>query len=117
MLSEHSGDCDGTLIFAGLFSAVVTAFFIKSVDLLRPDSGDMTVQLLAQIALKLEGESVPLQQIQQSNVSFKADLNAIWINGMWIASLILSISSVRLLLRYSVSTYLILHKDRHSLRH
>ncbi|EJD48860.1 hypothetical protein AURDEDRAFT_60414, partial [Auricularia subglabra TFB-10046 SS5] len=40
---------DTLLVFAGLFSAVVTAFTIESYQWLHDDSGDVSVQLLAQI--------------------------------------------------------------------
>ncbi|KAG6909799.1 hypothetical protein DXG01_015292 [Tephrocybe rancida] len=42
-------DMDSTLIFAGLFSATVTAFIIESYKLLKQDSGDVTNALLTQI--------------------------------------------------------------------
>ncbi|KAJ7222981.1 hypothetical protein B0H12DRAFT_291870 [Mycena haematopus] len=48
-------DMDGLLIFAGLFSAILTAFLIESYKTLSPDSGDTTVLLLAQISLQLSG--------------------------------------------------------------
>ncbi|KAF9478481.1 hypothetical protein BDN70DRAFT_789468, partial [Pholiota conissans] len=37
------------LIFAGLFSAVVTAFLIESYKLLLPDPNDTVISLLTQI--------------------------------------------------------------------
>ncbi|KAJ6595655.1 hypothetical protein DFH09DRAFT_144357 [Mycena vulgaris] len=43
----------GILIFAGLFSAIVTAFIIDSYKTLLGNSGDITVQLLTQISLQL----------------------------------------------------------------
>ncbi|KAJ7822547.1 hypothetical protein B0H14DRAFT_1318682 [Mycena olivaceomarginata] len=44
---------EGLLIFAGLFSASLTAFIAESYKTLNRDSGDLTVQLLTQISLQL----------------------------------------------------------------
>ncbi|KAJ7595298.1 hypothetical protein C8J56DRAFT_922055 [Mycena floridula] len=44
---------DAILIFAGLFTASVTAMIVESYKLLKPDSGDQTVALLAQISQQL----------------------------------------------------------------
>ncbi|KZP05746.1 hypothetical protein FIBSPDRAFT_765476, partial [Athelia psychrophila] len=41
-MESWKGDMDGILIFAGLFSAVVTAFIIESYQNLQQDSGDVT---------------------------------------------------------------------------
>ncbi|KIP08360.1 hypothetical protein PHLGIDRAFT_88361, partial [Phlebiopsis gigantea 11061_1 CR5-6] len=46
-------DLNNLLVFAGLFSAVVTAYTIESYQWLQADSGDQTVQLLTQISSQL----------------------------------------------------------------
>ncbi|KAK7455254.1 hypothetical protein VKT23_011126 [Stygiomarasmius scandens] len=43
-------DIDALLFFAGLFSAVVTAFSIESYQWLKNDPQDLTVQLLGRIS-------------------------------------------------------------------
>ncbi|KAF8174826.1 hypothetical protein K438DRAFT_1527546, partial [Mycena galopus ATCC 62051] len=53
LVESWKSDMDGILIFAGLFSACLTASIIESYKTLRPDSGDSTVQLLTQISLQL----------------------------------------------------------------
>ncbi|KAJ7595294.1 hypothetical protein C8J56DRAFT_1115041 [Mycena floridula] len=47
------GDMDAILIFAGLFTASVTAMIVESYKLLKPDSGDQTVALLTQLSQQL----------------------------------------------------------------
>ncbi|KAI3622021.1 hypothetical protein WG66_015895 [Moniliophthora roreri] len=47
------GDMDALLIFAGLFSASVTAFIIESYKTLIPDNTDTTNQLLERISFQL----------------------------------------------------------------
>ncbi|EKM54919.1 uncharacterized protein PHACADRAFT_60661, partial [Phanerochaete carnosa HHB-10118-sp] len=46
-------DIDTLLVFAGLFSAVLTAFVIESYHNLQPDTSTETVTLLRQISLQL----------------------------------------------------------------
>ncbi|KAJ7663731.1 hypothetical protein DFH06DRAFT_1041945, partial [Mycena polygramma] len=53
LVESWRSDMDGMLIFAGLFSASLTAFLIESYKTLNSDSGDTTVKLLAQISQQL----------------------------------------------------------------
>ncbi|KAJ7278792.1 hypothetical protein C8J57DRAFT_1027799, partial [Mycena rebaudengoi] len=53
LVESWKNDMGGMLIFAGLFSASLTAFLIESYKTLSPDSGDTTVLLLSQISLQL----------------------------------------------------------------
>ncbi|KAJ7855857.1 hypothetical protein B0H13DRAFT_1591714, partial [Mycena leptocephala] len=53
LVESWRSDMEGMLIFAGLFSASLTAFLIESYKTLMPDSGNTTVLLLAQISAQL----------------------------------------------------------------
>ncbi|KAJ7660013.1 hypothetical protein B0H14DRAFT_2178286, partial [Mycena olivaceomarginata] len=53
LVESWKSDMEGMLIFAGLFSASLTAFIIESYKTLIPDSGDSTVQILSQISQQL----------------------------------------------------------------
>ncbi|KAJ7869226.1 hypothetical protein B0H14DRAFT_2728344 [Mycena olivaceomarginata] len=53
LVESWKSDMQGMLIFAGLFSASLTAFLIESYKTLTYDSGDETVRLLAQISHQL----------------------------------------------------------------
>ncbi|KAJ6527156.1 hypothetical protein B0H19DRAFT_899754, partial [Mycena capillaripes] len=53
LVESWKSDMDGLLIFAALFSAILTAFIIESYKTLNSDSGDQTVQLLVQISQQL----------------------------------------------------------------
>ncbi|KAI0046491.1 hypothetical protein FA95DRAFT_1679750 [Auriscalpium vulgare] len=57
LVESWKGDMDGLLIFAGLFSAVVTAFLVESLHLLQLDTGQTSVLLLQRISLQLEAET------------------------------------------------------------
>ncbi|KAJ7137480.1 hypothetical protein C8R43DRAFT_854146, partial [Mycena crocata] len=53
LVESWKSDMEGILIFAGLFSASLTAFLIESYKTLVPDPTDKTVDLLAQISQQL----------------------------------------------------------------
>ncbi|KAK7037837.1 hypothetical protein VNI00_010798 [Paramarasmius palmivorus] len=82
-------DIDTLLVFAGLFSAVVTAFLIEAYQLLEEDPADKTVTLLETL--------VSLQQSNGSQITattpFTPDASTIRINCFWLLSLILSLTS------------------------
>ncbi|KAF5325004.1 hypothetical protein D9619_009818 [Psilocybe cf. subviscida] len=83
------------LIFAGLFSAVVTAFIIESYQRLQPDPNDAIVSLLAHIAEKLDNPSVNATVSVASIVSdtnFSPSRSNININIFWFVSLVLSLT-------------------------
>ncbi|KAF8887553.1 hypothetical protein BD779DRAFT_1391949, partial [Infundibulicybe gibba] len=48
-----NSEIDALLTFAGLFSAVVTAFTVESYKLLQPDPQDMTNQILLNVSAQL----------------------------------------------------------------
>jgi hypothetical protein len=56
-------DMEGSLIFAGLFSAALTAFVVDSIQNLKPSSADETVYYLRQHSTILSQISVQLSSI------------------------------------------------------
>ncbi|KAJ7574269.1 hypothetical protein C8J56DRAFT_1125478, partial [Mycena floridula] len=84
---------DGLLLFAALFSAVVTAFIIESYKNLSPDPAAITVLLLHQISQQL---SVFANNTSEPNVSlpdFSSSRKlAVIINVFWFLSLALSLT-------------------------
>ncbi|ESK92249.1 hypothetical protein Moror_4711 [Moniliophthora roreri MCA 2997] len=89
MVKNYKEDIDTQLVFAGLFSAVVTAFLIESYQWLSEDPADATVALLMQISVQLN----PSQSIPAERLPFEADSFSIRINCFWFLSLILSLTS------------------------
>jgi len=80
----------------GLFSATVAAFIIESYKKLSPDSGDITVALLAQISQQLAGasfETSPQNLTASDTSSFKPTTTAVRVNILWFLSLVLSLTS------------------------
>ncbi|KAF8600193.1 hypothetical protein BDV93DRAFT_429492, partial [Ceratobasidium sp. AG-I] len=87
---------DMILLFAALFSAIVTGFLIESKDLLKQDSGDVTVTLLlliAQSQQRIEQNAPRFNSPPIELPQFVAPLSARWINGLWFSSLALSLSA------------------------
>ncbi|KAJ7595530.1 hypothetical protein C8J56DRAFT_852584 [Mycena floridula] len=88
---------DGLLLFAALFSAVVTAFIIESYKSLSPDPSAITVVLLYQISQQLSviSNSTELNQVQPSiplpNISSPPTM-AIITNVFWFLSLAQSLA-------------------------
>ncbi|THG93445.1 hypothetical protein EW026_g7795 [Hermanssonia centrifuga] len=91
-----NNNIDALLIFAGLFSAVLTVFVVPSYLLLQPDNSQLTVQLLAQISAQLAHfEIIPPFIASDTSASpvFQVSTSARWMNCLWFLSLIFSLSS------------------------
>ncbi|KAK1221985.1 hypothetical protein PQX77_015193 [Marasmius sp. AFHP31] len=78
-------DIDTLLVFAGLFSAVVTAFTIESYQWLQEAPEDTTVALLRQISQQMNGTSVPAPD------TFAVSSSDVAINVLWFLSLIIAL--------------------------
>jgi len=75
----------------GLFSATVGAFIIEFYKKLTPDRGDQTVDLLCQISQQLPNfRNGSCSSVPQT---YPPSASIIWVNAMWMISLLLSLSS------------------------
>ncbi|KAK7037843.1 hypothetical protein VNI00_010804 [Paramarasmius palmivorus] len=84
-------DIDTLLVFAGLFSAVVTAFLIESYQKLEEDPADKTVVLLEHLVSFQRNASQALTA--DPIPPFQPDASTIRINCFWLLSLIFSLTS------------------------
>ncbi|KAJ7284472.1 hypothetical protein C8J57DRAFT_1708940 [Mycena rebaudengoi] len=92
LVESWKSDMDGLLIFAGLFSASLTAFLVESYKTLSPDQGAMTIALLAQISRQLDASS-STTSMATINPSFTAPSGTtLACNILWFLSLGLSLS-------------------------
>ncbi|KAF9257478.1 hypothetical protein L218DRAFT_879382, partial [Marasmius fiardii PR-910] len=95
----YKDDIDTLLVFAGLFSAVVTAFTIESYQWLQEDPADTsaallnsTVILLMQIAQQSSQSSSPSTITPPSQpLPFTASASVVRINTFWFLSLTLAL--------------------------
>ncbi|KAJ7615213.1 hypothetical protein DFH06DRAFT_124694 [Mycena polygramma] len=91
LVESWKGDMEGMLIFSGLFSASLTAFLIESYQTLRPDSGDVMVQLLSQITQQLGSNSSTASPGSPAD-PFQPTASSLVCNTFWFISLTLSIT-------------------------
>ncbi|GJE95057.1 hypothetical protein PsYK624_112360 [Phanerochaete sordida] len=93
-------ELDNLLVFAALFSGVVTAFSIESYSWLTPDPADVTNQLLLQISAQLASFSMTpgfansTAPIAVITSSFTPDHTDVLINMLWFLSLTFSLIAV-----------------------
>ncbi|RDB30852.1 hypothetical protein Hypma_005914 [Hypsizygus marmoreus] len=88
-------DMDAILIFAGLFSACLTAFIIESYKNLRPDPNEAAVLVLIQILQQLPNasHSTLSYPAPPSATSYSPPTSALVCNFLWFLSLGFSLAS------------------------
>ncbi|KAH7101429.1 hypothetical protein BKA62DRAFT_618815, partial [Auriculariales sp. MPI-PUGE-AT-0066] len=78
------------LIFAGLFSAIATAFVIEGSKQLQHDYTEYTARGVIALLAQLDNTVVPPGPLPNFN-SFSASTRSQWVNGLWFASLTLAL--------------------------
>ncbi|KAJ7476445.1 hypothetical protein FB451DRAFT_1557351 [Mycena latifolia] len=92
LVDGWKSDIEGLLIFAGLFSASLTAFLIESYKTLTPDQGAITIALLAQISRQLDPSSNGKSADVAALAPFTPSPACLACNTLWFLSLGLSLS-------------------------
>ncbi|KAF8601220.1 hypothetical protein BDV93DRAFT_446284, partial [Ceratobasidium sp. AG-I] len=97
LVKSRHGSLDMLLLFAALFSAILTAFIIESKDLLQQNPADASAALLLlvlQSQQRIElGIPSPVDTPLDELPTFIPSAAARWINGIWFTSLALSLSA------------------------
>ncbi|KAJ8495321.1 hypothetical protein ONZ51_g1757 [Trametes cubensis] len=101
LIERWSKEIDTYLVYAGLFSAILTAFNVESYQLLQASPPDPSHAILQRISLQLASLSYTppfinssYPAISSSDASTPPVSNwAVWLNIFWFSSLILSLSS------------------------
>ncbi|CAE6407097.1 unnamed protein product [Rhizoctonia solani] len=91
MVDKWDKKMETLLLFAALFSAIVTAFVIESSKNLQPDNAAITAAAIVDIAILLRNRSEELP-VPQSPDDFKATTNAFIVNFVWFVSLCMSVT-------------------------
>ncbi|TFK86562.1 hypothetical protein K466DRAFT_587126 [Polyporus arcularius HHB13444] len=100
-------EMDTLLVYAGLFSAVLTAFNVQSYQLLQPGSTDSTVALLHEISSQLSSFTITPHFVNSTRDGsipghiqspFHAPTSAVWLNTLWFSSLVFSLASASIAL-------------------
>ncbi|KAJ3858570.1 hypothetical protein EV359DRAFT_52068, partial [Lentinula novae-zelandiae] len=87
---------DSLLVFAALFSGVITSFIITTISSLQPDYSQIAAILLVEQVqlLRAAGNSTAINAIPKSSVDLgnaSVDTHDLWINGLFLASLSLAL--------------------------
>ncbi|KAI0791009.1 hypothetical protein C8Q75DRAFT_890904 [Abortiporus biennis] len=103
MIHNWNDEIDTLLVFAGLFSAVVTAFNIVSFQRLSVDSSDVSLLVLQRISEQLASFTLSNSFLNSTAAplpfpptSFHAPKSVIRINMLWFTSLVFSLVSASL---------------------
>ncbi|KAI0712033.1 hypothetical protein C8Q76DRAFT_475776 [Earliella scabrosa] len=112
MVKRWKEEIDMFLVFAGLFSAVLTAFNVQSYALLQQDNSDTTARALIQISAQLRSMTLSETSINSTAPEFVLEpytvpRYAVWTNALWFSSLIctLSASSVAIMVKQWLQQY------------
>ncbi|KAF9025260.1 hypothetical protein BDZ89DRAFT_954029, partial [Hymenopellis radicata] len=97
MVGQSRDGLDVMLVFAGLFSAVVTSFLVQISQKLEADFSEMSAILMHDLVLvqlsMVAGSSGPnlTAPSVDPTMAFSADTITVWINGLWAVSLAASL--------------------------
>ncbi|KAG6885410.1 hypothetical protein C0993_002143 [Termitomyces sp. T159_Od127] len=101
MVQGFRNNIDGLLVFAALFSAVVTTFVAQTSQSLQPDNGKILVslfyetnQLLRAAGNRTSVDAVPKAALVPGSRTHSS--TDIWVNGLFFTSLTLSLSTALL---------------------
>ncbi|EJF64822.1 hypothetical protein BD309DRAFT_831448, partial [Dichomitus squalens] len=101
MVQNWKEEVDTLLVFAGLFSAVVTAFNIEAYKLLQPDPSLSTIQALETISHQLQQlggnfTSAAVPRPTSGPTQGRASAQSVRINVLWFTSLVCALFSALL---------------------
>ncbi|KAF9004486.1 hypothetical protein BDZ89DRAFT_1095684 [Hymenopellis radicata] len=83
MVNQYRDGLDVMLVFAGLFSAVVTSFLVQVSQNLQADYAQMSALLLHDLRFCFQY----LLSFSRPAQKFVPDAIDVWINGLWVVSL------------------------------
>ncbi|PFH47130.1 hypothetical protein AMATHDRAFT_43138 [Amanita thiersii Skay4041] len=93
MCNAWKEEIDKLLIFAGLFSAAVTAFAVESYKWLQEDPSETSEKILSKILLQLQG-GITSSTTNSEIITFIPSSSAVRTNIFWYLSLTLSLATV-----------------------
>ncbi|KAI0369158.1 hypothetical protein BV20DRAFT_414701 [Pilatotrama ljubarskyi] len=105
LMTRWTTEIDTYLVYAGLFSAILTALNVQSYPMLQPaatEPGDVNTTLLQRISSQLSSFAtnpplvnftVPTSQDALAASPQAIPVAAIWLNTLWFSSLVLSLPS------------------------
>ncbi|KAI0258490.1 hypothetical protein BC834DRAFT_975112 [Gloeopeniophorella convolvens] len=95
MTEGWKADAEGILVFIGLFSATVATFLTLSFQNLQLNSQDASAFYLAQLYqlnVGQNGSAHPVPSTLSDPSAFSPSTSAVWVNALWFASLVTSLT-------------------------
>ncbi|KAJ7582523.1 hypothetical protein C8J56DRAFT_714737, partial [Mycena floridula] len=97
-LEEWNSILDVILIFAGLFSGILTAFIIEFYRLMKVDQNELTSRILIDTLAVLRATAAnqpipPPITFDASDSDFTPSHGVVWVNALWFTSLVLSLGA------------------------
>ncbi|KAJ6569243.1 hypothetical protein B0H19DRAFT_1134947 [Mycena capillaripes] len=98
MIVESGDNLDILLVFAGLFSAVLTTFVAQTSQALSLDNTAISNSILLELVAlqRAQANGTSFDSIPPADTSFTVSRTDIWVNGLWFTSLALSLSTALL---------------------
>ncbi|KAF8145674.1 hypothetical protein K438DRAFT_1629715 [Mycena galopus ATCC 62051] len=98
IMIEFGDNLDILLVFAGLFSAVLTTFVAQTSQALSPDNTAISNSILLELVAlqRAQANGTSFDSIPSADISFTAASSDIWVNGLWFTSLALSLATALL---------------------
>ncbi|KAJ7889600.1 hypothetical protein B0H13DRAFT_2041316 [Mycena leptocephala] len=97
--NDEIGDSlDILLVFAGLFSGVLTTFVAQTSQALSSDNTAISNSILLELVAlqRAQASGTPFNSIPSADTSFTAARTDIWVNALWFTSLALSLTTALL---------------------
>ncbi|KAF9494854.1 hypothetical protein BDN71DRAFT_1448431, partial [Pleurotus eryngii] len=98
MVNKASDGLDLLLVFAGLFSAVLTTFVAQTSQSLSNDDAAVSVSLLSELVMiqRAMANGTSIESIPPAETTSGPSRSDVWVNGLWFISLTLSLSTALL---------------------
>ncbi|KIY66509.1 hypothetical protein CYLTODRAFT_339458, partial [Cylindrobasidium torrendii FP15055 ss-10] len=95
MVGQAADSLDILLVFAGLFSAVLTTFVVQTSQSLLPDKSAIAVALLVELVSvqRAIAAGTSVRDIPSTDTAASVARSDVWVNALWFTSLTLSLSS------------------------
>ncbi|OSD05185.1 hypothetical protein PYCCODRAFT_1475728 [Trametes coccinea BRFM310] len=106
-LDRYQQELDALLIYAGLFSAILTAFNVESYRLLQPDATESNASAIRDLAAELRILALNVDRTETTGTlplraraptPFQPPSFVVWVNCLWFASLVISLASATIAL-------------------
>ncbi|PBK65207.1 hypothetical protein ARMSODRAFT_892135, partial [Armillaria solidipes] len=91
MLAEWRDTIDVLLVFAGLFSAVLTTFVVQTSQNMQPDYNEASMFLLFEILKAMASNGTQISIPSTPTSFFSSSRSDEWLNSLWFVSLTLSL--------------------------